>query len=349
MMATHVLRTDGSTSLGLGHVARCLTIAEAIRAQGGLPEIALGHSDRQVCRRIEETGIPFRRLRPKEMFEPQHIVGGSKIAIFDFSHRATRSQLEEAAHIFTNLNQRGVSSLLIDGKGQECLSALSPMMVDTLVIPYSGAEKQKVFPGAKVDVRGPRYMILDDSFLKKRVTTYTPPPIAEKILVTAGGSDPKNLTLFFLKVLGKVTVPIRIRAVVGPSFSPNLIEAISSMAQVLPHPITLVQAPETLANEICEADLALSASGLTKYELAFSGTPSVLISIDASHANDNLPFSKIGACHDAGLLSMANVDTVANVVEELILDRDRRCNLAAAGIAAIDGRGTNRLMDLING
>ena len=42
-------------------------------------------------------------------------------------------------------------------------------------------------------------------------------------------------------------------------------------------------------------------------------------------------------------------DSVANVVEELISNKNRRHQLAVAGATAIDGQGTGRLLDLING
>ncbi|GEM_PF-5217310 len=349
MKATHVLRTDGGASLGLGHVARCLTIAKAIRGQGGTPEIALGYSNQQVCSRIKEEGIPFRCVDPKKRFKPQQIMDGTKVVVFDFSHQVTRAHHQEVANIVDVLSQSNIRSVLIDGKGGDCLSALSPMRVDALMIPYAGAEKQKVFPGAKMDARGPHYMILDDTFLKKSTTATVQPSIAQNILVTAGGSDPHNLTLFFMKVLAKVTTHPRVRIVIGPSFSRDLTQSISSAAHKVGYPTTLVRAPGTLAHEIWAADLALSASGLTKYELAFCGTPSVLISIDANHAEANLPFTRMGTCYDAGRLDMANIDSVAKVVEELILSKERRCKLAMAGIAAVDGHGIKRLMGLING
>jgi len=349
MNASHVLRTDGGGALGFGHVNRCLVLADAIRDRGGSPEIVLGASDAGVRSHIAKSGHSYRQLDPAQMFDREQTLQEAARAIFDFSHTQTRANIEDASSLLLSLNEYGVRTLLIDAKGDECLSSLSTMTVDVLAIPYAGAETQTVLPGTITDVRGPQYFVLNRAFLSRPFEARPAPEVARQILVTAGGSDPTQLTLFFLDVLEKISTSIDVHVVIGPGFSEELTAAIEARAERMPHETLLIYAPDSLADEMFRADLALSASGLTKYELAYSGTPCILLSIDDNHAEANDPFAALGTCHDAGKADDTTVEAVVVEFEKLLGDIECRCNLAAAGRAAVDGQGTQRLLDLLDG
>jgi len=346
---SHALRTDGGGSLGFGHVNRCLIIADAIRARGGTPELVLGVASAEVLSHVRNAGYACRQLDPAARFDAGQVLLDAHSAVFDFSHRETRAHLANAQDMLRASRAAGARTMLIDAKGEECLSALSAMETDILAIPYAGAESEQVLPGAKVDVRGLQYFALAHEYLDDKHTARDTPEIATKILVTAGGSDPVGLTEFFLDVLDPIHDPLEIRIVIGPGFRSSQAKTIASRAERMPHNTELVNAPENLADEIFRADLALSASGLTKYELAFAGTPSVLLSIDENHDIANRPFAALGSCVDAGRFDAANPVAVRDLVATLIRDPVHRRIMATAGPAAIDGRGTQRLLDLLDG
>ena len=181
------------------------------------------------------------------------------------------------------------------------------------------------------------------------VASRTVPESVKNILVTAGGSDPVRLTPFFLDVLEEITTPLEVHVVIGPGFDPTLTTEITAQAKNARHETSLIHAPETLADEIFRADIALSASGLTKYELAYAGTPCVLVSIDENHAIANRPFAALGSSVDAGKIGDTSVGAVASEIEKLIGDTAARRRLADAGPKAIDGAGAQRLLDLLHG
>jgi len=268
--------------------------------------------------------------------------------VFDFSHRETRACIDEAQHLLAAARESGARTLLIDAKDAECLSAMTTMETDVLVIPYAGAESQEVLPGAQRDVRGLPFFAIDRAFLTLPVASREVSEVVENVLVTAGGSDPVGLSLFFLDVLDEIAVPLNVRLVVGPGFDPDLTARIETRAQSLSHAVTLVHAPDTLADEIFRTDLALSASGLTKYELAYAGTPCILVSIDKNHAIANRPFAELGSSIDAGGIDDVSVEAVVAEVEKLVSDASLRRRLASAGPRTVDGAGAQRLLDLLD-
>jgi spore coat polysaccharide biosynthesis predicted glycosyltransferase SpsG len=94
-----------------------------------------------------------------------------------------------------------------------------------------------------------------------------------------------------------------------------------------------------------EVDFAISASGLTKYELAAVGIPAILFSIDDAHHIANQPFSALGSCIDLGAgLSKASIKKFAVF---LMLNPDKRQNMSLAGKSSVDGRGIERFFNEI--
>lgn len=348
MQYSHILRTDGGRELGFGHVNRCLTMANAIRAGGGAPEIVLGIGDSDVLDRIEKAGQPARQLAPDKRYDAIEMLRGATCAIFDFSHIRTGETAAAAASMLNRVRDSGARSLVIDTIGRDCLGAMQNLTVDILAIPYAGGEQQETLPGPGIEARGPDYFVLDNAFLESRRSKEPTASAKPRVLVTAGGSDPAGLTMLFLASLALVNTPLQLRIVVGPGFASALKSNIEKCAATLSHDVVLLDAPESLVEEIFAADLALSASGLTKYELAFAGTPSILVSIDEEHHAANRAFADLGSCRDAGLMQDVTPGELAALLEDLIHDAGKRHDMAAAGRAAVDGEGLQRLLELLD-
>lgn len=352
MHYSHVLRTDGGGALGFGHVNRCLSLASAIRAHGGAPEIVLGSADSDVLDRIAQAGHATRKLAAAKRYNATETLGGAARAIFDFSHARTREASREAAVMLGQAHDDGARTLLIDSIGRDCLGALQSLAVDILAIPYAGAEEQDIVSGPAIEARGTDYFVLDAEFVEYRSTVETaiePESHAKPhVLVTAGGSDPAGLTPLFLAALARIATPVDIRVVIGPGFSAELKSKIEQQAAELNHDTNLLAAPESLTEEIFAADLALSASGLTKYELAYAGTPCILISIDQVHHRANRAFAELGSCLDAGLMSDVSPSQLAAQIETLLNDPEKQQDMATLGRAAVDGKGLQRMLELLN-
>ena len=348
MKTSHILRTDGGSKLGFGHISRCMILAKAIKARGGMPEIVLGYADTHAAERIQREGINCRKLEYANTFDAKHVMGGCRTGIFDFSHMQTREQVEAAHQMFASLRSKNARTLLIDAKGRDCLSSIKSMQANILTIPYAGADTQHVLPGADEDLRGLQYCVLDTSLPEPFHLASVVPEVASRLLVTAGGSDPKGLTLFFMNVLDQIKLPLKARIVIGPGFTHELTQLIEARTHSLRHDVTIIRSPPTLIHEMLSTHFALSASGLTKYELAYTGTPSLLVSIDRNHAVANVPFAALETGHDVGELATVTTRHVAQSLKSLLVDKGRRQAFSIAGRRAVDGLGTQRLLELLD-
>jgi spore coat polysaccharide biosynthesis predicted glycosyltransferase SpsG len=91
----------------------------------------------------------------------------------------------------------------------------------------------------------------------------------------------------------------------------------------------------SLRRLLLEADVVLSAAGQTALEAAASGTPAVLVALDALQAEQGARLAAAGAAR------LVEPGQVADTLERL--DSAERAAMAAAGPAVVDGRGAHRV------
>jgi UDP-2,4-diacetamido-2,4,6-trideoxy-beta-L-altropyranose hydrolase len=346
-----VLRTDAGPRIGIGHVRRCLVLAEAAARQGARPFFVLGQCDEGSRTRIESAGCPLVVLDHRSRFDSSaHLaaVSAPSIVIFDLSHSDAINDATSLVDLVAALRAVGSQTVLIDQPGELCLSAAAGIGVDLLVFPYLGAETQAVQPGPRRIVKGPSFAVMDSAYFAAGAAVRVIAPKAHRILVTAGGGDPAGITVNFLEALADSTLPhMDVHVVIGPAFPASTVAAIRDMAASSRHDVVLLDAPDSLADEMAWCDIALSASGVTKYELACTGTPALLVSTDSDHATMNGPFRELGTALDLGVVGTASPHDIAAALKELIADAELRRAMSSAGRAAIDGRGGTRLFAML--
>jgi UDP-2,4-diacetamido-2,4,6-trideoxy-beta-L-altropyranose hydrolase len=268
--------------------------------------------------------------------------------VADISHSRTLAHASATNQIFRDWRAGGARVVVIDGLGADSLYARSrPIAADLLVVPYAGANDAAwmLAPGGRV-LAGPAYFIFGPSY---RATAGQPRairPVATRILITFGGSDPKQGTLLALDALDAVkTHVLDVRVVIGPGFSPTLASAVKQAARRVTHQVRFLARPHDLAGEMSDCDLAIAAAGLTKYELALTGTPSIQLELDAERAASGAAFSALGAARNLGTVSEVTPSRLAATVEGLIGDAAARSAMSEAGRRVTDGRGIQRIIE----
>ena len=88
-------------------------------------------------------------------------------------------------------------------------------------------------------------------------------------------------------------------------------------------------------------------SGFTKYELAATGTPAILVSIDADHAAFHGPFERLGTARHLGVVERVSPAELARAICALLDDSAARRAMSAAGREVMNGRGAARITDAL--
>ncbi len=308
-----VVRADASAEVGSGHLIRCLALAQAFRDCGGEtvlvtrgtppPELA-DHAVR----------LPAGVSEESEVAQTVALAAERQAAWVAVDGYTLPRGLEEALH------QRGLRVLSLDDSGTR-RAAYADLVLDQTATTSAYGDAEVLL--------GPEFVLLRREL---RLASVARERGAERVLVTFGGSDPLRLTRPVVERLQE-RGGFHIRAVVGPHAEalPPLegVEVIVSAPSMVPH--------------LVWADLAIGAAGSTTWELAFTGTPSVLV-----RAAENQR-AVVDTATSAGVATAAAPDPAAIVdaLAALAADRARASLMAENGRRLIDGRGALRVVQIL--
>ncbi len=185
--------------------------------------------------------------------------------------------------------------------------------------------------GATPALLGPRYYPLRREFARQDAR-----PVSRRVhrlLVTLGGADPEGYTATAIQAARGLDCELRVLVggsnPVRPELAPGeLLEAVENMAPVL-----------------AWADLAVAAAGVTAYELAFLGVPTVLVTVAENQEPNAAGFASAGAALNLGRTPTA--EALQGALLELAGDHARREALAAAGRRLVDGQGPRRVVEYL--
>lgn len=335
--------TVASQATGYGHLNRCLSLVSHIPEEKASSGFLLFGTE-VAKQRVEAAGLSCHLLPEAALAEskiplefPRQIQ--AEVVIVDLLHAKFFADTAAPASLFQGLRSLGRRLVVIDVLGDDAIARRMPEVdVDILVTPY-------VAP--VVEVASPRWQYLHGAEYALLSAEYACLPLrvqrkhANRILISCGGSDANGNTLQALRALERIAAQLEVRIVVGPLFDKTLRSELNLLVAGSHHDVRLIEAPGSLLAQMLWCDLAICASGLTKYELAASATPALLFSIDALHDSFNRPFAATGAALDIGIGIEA--ERLSKAVDHLLGDVTARSRMAAIGKALVDGRGAQRL------
>jgi UDP-2,4-diacetamido-2,4,6-trideoxy-beta-L-altropyranose hydrolase len=334
---------------GYGHLNRCLTLGKALRKKKWECNYnVIGNSTSiNIIKDFGFSGksfLSFSSLK-NDTCSKKNKTLNSRIAILDISHESVLSNKKQLIEWIKFLKKNFFKIIIIDTIGDKSISNFikkSNFIIDILIIPYVSNISLPL--NANKKLFGPKFFIFSKYYskLKKRKININ----VRNILITCGGSDPKNITLAILSSLIKIDVPLNIRVIFGPFYTKSLINKIKNLKKLKKHKISYYQSPLHLCNHMVWSDLTISTSGLSKYELALTGTPSLLISIDKLHHKINLPFSKLKSSINLGIFQ--NKNDYLGKFDKILNDYNTRKNLSINGQIALDALGTHRIIKEIS-
>lgn len=333
--------TVADNRIGLGHLNRCLSVAAVAAESGAAPRFVV-FGEGRAAEQVSDAGYPVQILPVADLargFRGEPV----DAAVVDVVYPAFFCDGNVPAHLFRPLRQTAKVVAAIDSLGQETLAEREgDIPADFLVVPYALADADRarlVKVGCDV-LSGPDFALLSSEYIG------LPEPAsrikADRVLVTCGGSDPLAWTFAVICALDDIADPLTVRVIVGPLFAPALRVEVAECAAASVHRVELVDAPDSLAAHMQWCDVAIAASGLTKYELAATGTPTVLFSIDEFHDQNNRAFAALQIAEDLG--ASPSRTTITAAARALLGDRNYREAMSAAARRVVDGRGAQRLI-----
>jgi UDP-2,4-diacetamido-2,4,6-trideoxy-beta-L-altropyranose hydrolase len=316
-----LLHPNGGVGVGLGHVARCLALAAAIEASGSAARIVVPQPD--LAATIAKRGGRVLVGDPIELAQEMN----ARAVVID-SYQFDLNRLAP-------LRGNGIHILAFD---DECIR---PLPVDIVVNGSPAAHHLPYSPGPKL-LLGPTWQVVRPDLIPPASKDPAKPP--QRLLVTYGGGDAGDVGTVISRLVAERIAPghpeITITLVIGPfGAAPNL---------KTPGNMEIVQAPPDMPQRIAQADIAISAGGQTLYELARCGVATAAFCASANQLPNLKALAAAGAIAYAGSAEDENWgDRIYETFEQQLLVSDRRQAIARAAQLLIDGRGAERLAQVI--
>lgn len=352
-----VFRTDSSDQIGVGHLSRCLSLANTLRERGAECTFVCrddpGNRSDLVCR----NGFDLMLLPP----QPDQ---GTDLSNDKYHSRAGVSELADASETCSILNEP-VDWLVVDhyALGKTWESALRDtasrilviddlanrahdcdLLLDQNLVANPDSRYIDLVPEHCGQLLGPHFAMMGLEYVQLRNAARIRMGIPQRILIYFGGADTDNLTGLALEACLSLPVDKIVFDVVISPDHPNYVE-LAAMAD-RNDSIELHENLPSLAPLLHAADLAIGAGGTSSWERCCLGLPSVVITLAENQEAPTSELDRQGLIRWLGPKEAVSKANIAETVAQLLaqgLDRDwsERCK------ALVDGRGAGRVADYL--
>ena len=332
---TLLLRADGGSGIGGGHVMRCLALAQAWSETGGRAVFGAALLAPALQQRLADEGFGCLAVA---------VAAGSSAdaaaTVAAAKSLDARVVVIDGYQFTTGFHQRlrdaGLKLAALDDNGEIGL------YIDDLVINQNRHASPALYPQRADHTRlllGTEYALLRREFRGWQGPPRTFPTSARRVLITLGAADPQNVTAEVIAAIGRTPASeAEIVVVVGGS-NPHA-EVIGTRAAQLPHCRTVSDPGVEMAGLMAAADLAICAGGSTMWEMACMGVPFMPIVIADNQRQAAAAMAREGY---PAIERMAVERELPAAVAALAADPARREALSQRGRQLVDGRGAERV------
>ncbi len=282
-----LFRVDASSALGLGHVMRCLVLADILRSRGHICGFLSLNSDIDLLSILKNKG-----------FKSQDLIGqtsyGSKIFLEknkefeDSNYRCITDGLKFKPDILivdhywidheweSHFKDCGVKILVLDDLAQSRHNC--DFLVHQTNVVCKEAYLRLTPPGTQIMV-GFQYMILKAELHRERILLKELPLKGRNILVAFGLADPNNLTGIVGRILSEFEFDtgLDITILVGDSSNLRIVEQNLPSQSRNQVSLSLMTANLDVIQLMKDTDYGVVAGGLMSIELAYLGIPCTVI------------------------------------------------------------------------
>jgi UDP-2,4-diacetamido-2,4,6-trideoxy-beta-L-altropyranose hydrolase len=339
-------RADASFEIGTGHLVRCLTLADELRARGAEVSFVLRDPDSFAARSISERG-----------FRAHVLPGPAADGAQDAEQTLCVLRQEKDSRDWMVMDHYGLGAqwesrireaasrvLAIDDladRRHDC-----DVLLDQNFRPDAGTVyRERLAPRARL-LAGPRYALLRPEYRSEARRERERDGTVRRVLISYGGADPGNETMKALAAIAGLARPagVQIDVAVGQAYPHRaaLRPALERMRNV-----TLHEGLPHLADVMGAADLALGAGGTTTWERLCLGLPCLITTTAENQVPVTRSLAQAGYVSYLGPASAVTVESLKNAIASRIDDPAALKSESLRGRALVDGAGAARVADEI--
>ena len=354
-------RVDASLEIGSGHLMRCLTLADALRAEGA--------SCYFICRehpgnflelvRQHRFGLIMLPVGPTD-FQP-NIDHGEALPVhapwlgcdWQTDAEQTRSAIETL-----KLDWLVVDHYAIDARWEQAQEGVyqrlmvvddladRPHACDLLLDQTFGRTKEAYKPWGLVHctlLTGSKYALLRPEFtaLRKYSLKRREQPKLKRLLITMGGVDQHNATGCVLNALKDCQLPKDCLITVVMGAQTPWFDNVSQQVAAMPWSIDIKVNISGMAQLMADADLSIGAAGSTSWERCCLGLPSLMAVLADNQRGIAAALDNAGASRNMGAPQAACFrEKISRAISDFGKDTALLKTMSLSAAHVTDGCGT---------
>lgn len=363
-------RTDASLQMGSGHVMRCLTLADALRAQGAqchfISRAHPGHLLDLIRQRGHQvTSLPAPLPAPAAYNEA---AGASEEAQAALPVHAAwlgchwQTDAQQTGSVLASLQPDWlvVDHYALDHQWEIALQPhYSKLMViddladrahacDLLLDQNLGRQAEdyaKLVPAHCQVLTGPHYSLLRPEFAALRAYSlqrrHTNSAI-RRLLITMGGVDQPNATGQVLQALKNCPLPADCNITVVMGLTAPWLQNVRELAAQMPRPTEVVVNVNDIAQRMADSDLAIGAAGSTSWERCCLGLPTLMVVLAE---NQQSGAQALETAHAARLIgAVSDIATRLPLATAELINSHCLSDMSLAASAITDGHGVEKML-----
>lgn len=359
-----LFRTDASLQIGIGHVMRCLTLADALAARGAACQFICRAHEGNLNEFIRKEGYVTHVLPEAPETGTGSVVPRPDTSVLDLAHSAwlDATQGEDAEACAPILAAQGADWLIVDHYALDARweRALAPhyhklMVIDDLAdrshacvllldqtFGRETTDYRPLVPDACSLLCGSQYALLRPDFAALR--TYSlqrrTQPVLRELLITMGGVDKGNATGQVLQALRNCPLPADCRVTVVMGETAPWQEEVRKQAKDMPMLTRVLVGVSDMAQLMADSDLAIGAAGATSWERCCLGLPTIMLVL----AENQLKVAQ-GLQWSGGAKLISLVQGATTQLRELLVpfiaDPVQLLRMSECAAAIVDGAGAD--------
>lgn len=317
-----ILCVKSSHAMGMGHLFRMINLHGALRQSGADATIVLLGEHPPASEWLVKSGIPF------AVVAGQHIEQSGWEAELALRYKAkvwVNDRLQTDVAHATRIRELGLRLVTFDDLGS------GAALADIHVAALAGVRGETP-RGARV-LTGLKYLILSPEIARfRRART-----VCSSWVVSLGGSDTYGVTVKIAQWLRAHHQPATL--ILGPGF-----EHKEALEKVIGDGFTVKRSVPSLAAEFAAHDMAITGGGLTAFEAAAAGLPTVTVANEKWEMAHCRHLQTLGCSVFAGSHENVNLSVLEESMDV--------AKMSVAALSAVDTDGVERvcgeLMSLLN-
>ncbi len=336
-----LFRVDASRRIGIGHLRRCLALAEALRKRGCDPIFLTKDFDKMALSLIKHDGFNKVELMESDVNLDNDLAMLRSTAVKYRADFVIADSYSFDDNYYRKLKSSGLGLLVIDDLAEGRFTA-------DIVLNQNICAEALDYP-AKTEAKlllGPRYALLKNDFAAKK-DSYHPSGQLKKILIMLGGGINKNtLVIKIIKAVSSIKghkFDIRVIAKIEPRTK----EAIKKVLKDKDISYKLKGFSNNIFEDMLWADLVICGGGSTTYELCSLGVPFMTFVLAPNQRLNAESLEKGGVSINLGWHKASRQTIIRDRVMDLMHGFSKRAKMSRRGRSLVDGLGAGRVAEEI--